>query len=126
MQSKGGHIMSIGISQNELDALENAFHLMWDKFPEVVRLIYKDREIIAVNEVGAKFGLSTGNKCSEEGPPEVHRDCQADRAMSTQKAAFNTMKFGENSATIYWLPVDGYPDVFIHFAAGTATGGDTT
>ncbi|MDR1329607.1 MAG: hypothetical protein LBK23_08415 [Oscillospiraceae bacterium] len=116
--------MSVNIPQSELDVLEKAFHLMWDKFPELVRLIYKDREVIAVNEVGAKFGLSEGNKCSEEGPPEAHRDCQANRAMSTQRAAFNTMKFGEKEVTIYWLPVDGYPDVFLHFAAGTATDGD--
>jgi hypothetical protein len=116
--------MSVNIPQSELEVLEKAFHLMWDKFPELVRLIYKDREVIAVNEVGAKFGLSKGNKCSEEGPPEAHRDCQADRAMSTQRAAFNTMKFGEKEVTIYWLPVDGYPDVFLHFAAGTATDGN--
>ena len=51
-----------------------AFHLMWDNFPEAVMITQKSREIIAVNNKAAEFGLKPGIKCSSIGKPENHKD----------------------------------------------------
>jgi hypothetical protein len=59
--------MSINIPQSELDALEKAFQLMWDNFPEAVQLTYKNREVIALNKASLKLGRTTGTKCSFRG-----------------------------------------------------------
>lgn len=31
---------------------------------------------------------------------------------------FKKGKFGEKEFIVYWLPVDGYPDLFVHFGVG--------
>ena len=42
------------------EELIQAFHVMWNDFPEAVMIIKKDREIIAVNSKAADFGLKPG------------------------------------------------------------------
>lgn len=110
--------MAINIEQSELDALERAFQLMWGNFPEPVQLTYKNREIIALNAACAKFGRLKGMKCSSHGAPEAHRGCLANRAMSTQQPVFKKSTYGDKAMIMYWLPVTGYPDIFIHFGVG--------
>jgi hypothetical protein len=111
-------ILDVNIQQSERDVLEKAFHLMWGKFPEAVQLTYKDREVVALNEASLKLGRSTGTKCSSRGAPEDHRGCLANQAMSTQQAVFRKMVFKGKEIITYWLPIEGYPDYFIHFAVG--------
>jgi hypothetical protein len=110
--------MSVNIPQSELDALEKAFHLMWGKFPEPVQLTYKDREIIALNDASLKLGRAKGTKCSSRGAPEDHQGCLANRAMSRQEAVFRKITVEGKELLVYWLPLDGYPDLFLHFAVG--------
>jgi hypothetical protein len=125
--NEGGlFIMGVDIQQSELEALEKAFQLMWGKFPEAVQLTYKDREVIALNDASLKLGRSTGTKCSSRGAPEDHRGCLANQAMSTQQAVFRKVTFKGKEIITYWLPVDGYPDVFIHFALGNLIDYDNT
>jgi hypothetical protein len=112
--------MSVNIPQSELDVLEKAFQLMWGNFPEAVQLTYKNREVIALNKASLKLGRSTGVKCSLRGKPEDHRGCLANQAMITQQPMFKKIKFYGKEIITYWLPVDGYPDIFIHFAIGNA------
>lgn len=38
----------------------NAFHIMWDNFPEPVTITQRSREIIAVNKKAAELGLTAG------------------------------------------------------------------
>ena len=38
----------------------NAFHIMWDNFPEPVTITQRSREIIAVNKKAAELGLKAG------------------------------------------------------------------
>jgi hypothetical protein len=112
--------MAVNIQQNELDTLEKAFQLMWGNFPEAVQLTYKDREVIALNKASLKLGRLTGVKCSSRGAPEDHRGCLANQAMSTQQPMFKKLKFYGKEIISYWLPIDGYPDFFVHFAIGNA------
>jgi hypothetical protein len=118
--------MSVNIPQNELDALEKAFHLMWGNFPEAVQLTYKNREVIALNKASLKIGRTTGTKCSLRGKPEDHRGCPANQVMKTQQPMFKKLKFYGREIITYWLPVDGYPDFFIHFAIGAIIDYDKT
>lgn len=110
--------MAVNIAQSELVALERAFQLMWGKFPEPVQLTHKNREIIALNAACAQFGRKQGMKCSSHGAPEAHRGCLADQAMRTQQAVYKKVKYGEKEMITYWLPVAGYPDLFLHFSIG--------
>jgi len=96
-----------------------AFHLMWGKFPEPVMLVHKSREILAVNEVCASAGGVVGNKCSEKGSPEQHKGCLANQALATQQARYSKNKSGEKEVIGYWIPVTGYPEIFVHFGIGT-------
>lgn len=110
--------MNMKIEQSELDALARAFQLMWGNFPEPVQLTYKNREIIALNAACEKIGRSKGMRCSSHGAPEAHSGCLANQALSTGKSVFKKTKYGGKEMITYWLPVDGYPDIFIHFGVG--------
>ncbi|MDR1133782.1 MAG: hypothetical protein LBL05_06430, partial [Synergistaceae bacterium] len=92
--------MAVNIPQSELDALENAFLLMWGNFPEAVQLTYKTREIIALNDAGVKLGRSKGMKCSSHGSPEGHRGCLANQAMSTRQPVFKKKIKGEREIIV--------------------------
>ncbi|MDR1030885.1 MAG: hypothetical protein LBL76_08435 [Treponema sp.] len=116
--------MGVAIPQSELDALEKAFQLMWGNFPEAVQLTYKNREVIALNKASLKLGRSKGTKCSTRGKPEDHQGCLANQVMSTQQSMFKKLNFYGREIITYWLPVDGYPDLFIHFAITTAIDND--
>ncbi len=95
-----------------------AFQLMWGNFPEPVTLVHKSREIIAVNKVCKDIGRTEGMNCAKLGEPENHKGCLANQALATQQPAFKKLKFGEREIISYWLPVDGYPEIFIHFGVG--------
>lgn len=96
-----------------------AFNLMWGKFPEPVMLVHRTREILAVNEVSRNAGGVTGSKCSEKGSPEQHKGCLANQALATQQAKYSRAKVGEREVIAHWIPVTGYPDIFVHFGVGT-------
>lgn len=62
-----------------------AFHLMWDHFPEPVMLIKRNRQIYAVNQKAASLGMSDQIKCSSMGDPQGHKGCLCNRP-STKSA----------------------------------------
>jgi hypothetical protein len=95
-----------------------AFHLMWDHFPEPVTLVHKSREVIAVNGACKSIGREVGINCATIGTPEAHKGCLANQALANRQPAFKKGKFGEKDIISYWLPIDGYPDFFIHFGVG--------
>ncbi len=95
-----------------------AFQLMWGNFPDPALLIHKNREIIALNEAGRKMGRVAGTICSSYGGPEAHRHCLANQALATGRPAFVKRKNGARDRISYWLPLEGQPDLFVHFIVG--------
>ena len=93
-----------------------AFHMMWDKFPGLVRLIHKNRTVLAVNETARNTGFEVGVACIKIGSPELHKGCKANVALSTKKA--QSQKLGEERIR-YWVPVKDCDDVYVHFLIDT-------
>ncbi|GEM_PF-96497 len=95
--------------------LINAFHLMWDNFPEPVGLVHKSREVAAVNK--GHF-YKPGDVCARSGHNGPHAGCLANQALSEKKAVAVARRnpAEEKDVITYWLPFDGYPDYFIHFS----------
>jgi len=96
-----------------------AFDLMWGNFPEPVMLVHKSREILAVNKTCRNTGGDAGGKCSEKGSPEQHKGCLANKALATQQTTYSKNKSGEREIIGYWMPITGYPEIFVHFGIGT-------
>jgi hypothetical protein len=95
-----------------------AFHLMWDQFPQVVLLLRKSREIVAANKEAEKFGFHPGLKCYQVvGQNEIHAGCKANLALQDNTAQrsiiFNKEKNRVSDA--YWLPVSPENDLYLHF-----------
>lgn len=97
-----------------------AFHMMWDDFPEAVMITQKSREIVAVNKAAANFGLKAGIKCSSVGSPENHRGCLCNKAVDTGKPVFITYEGNFGKAYGYWIPIAAKPEWVIHFGVGHA------
>lgn len=97
-----------------------AFHLMWDDFPEAVMITQKSREIVAVNKTAANFGLREGIKCSSVGKPENHKGCLCDRAINTGKPVAIIYEGAFGKAYGYWIPISAKPEWVIHFGVGYA------
>ena len=89
------------------------FHLMWDNFPGLARLINNKHEILASNEIARSNGFCEGCICAKVGPPETHKDCLLGKMFKTgtpQIQRFSKEKIKG------WMPVDGHPELCIHFA----------
>ncbi len=90
----------------------DAFHMMWGNFPEPVRLIHKDRRVLAVNEIAASRGMEVGVYCYSVGNPELHKVCGANEALVSKKGQRINAPDGRIR---FWSPVSNCPDVFVHF-----------
>lgn len=103
------------------EKLIEAFHLMYDHFPEGVQLAHKSKRVVAVNPACEAMGRSVGMICAEHGPAEAHKGCLALKAIKKHTAAWastpQSASIGQVSV-VFWLPIDGYPDFFIHFGVG--------
>ncbi len=107
---------SVQLPQSVIDA----FHLMWDGFPEPVQLNHKSRRIMAVNKAAAAMGLAPNLFCNKLGTPEQHRGCKANQCVATGQAQYVPIQKPGHEAVGFWLPVDGYPEFFIHFGVGVS------
>lgn len=101
------------------EELIQAFHVMWNDFPEAVMIIKKDREIIAVNSKAADFGLKPGMKCSSLGSPEQHKGCLCNRAADSKQTVAITYQGPFGKAYGYWIPISERPEWIIHFGVGS-------
>ena len=90
----------------------DAFQMMWGSFPEPVRLIYKDRRVLAVNKIAENRGMEVGVCCYSVGNPEFHKVCGANEALVTNKGQRMDAPDGRIR---FWSPVSNCPDVFVHF-----------
>ncbi len=97
-----------------------AFHLMWDNFPEAVMITQKSREIVAINKKAAEMGLAVGLRCSSMGEPTRHKGCLCDKAVDENKAQYVTYDGEFGKAYGYWIPIPEKPEWVIHFGVGHA------
>lgn len=103
------------MQQNDMkyEKLIRAFHQTWDKFPGIARLIDKNNYVFAVNKAAEAAGFEAGQICAKMGAPESHRGCKKALALSLQTAQ---MDRPTKDKIRTWLPLDGYPDLVIHFS----------
>ena len=98
-----------------------AFHLMWDHFPEPVMLIKRNCQIYAVNQKAASLGMSDQIKCSSMGDPQGHKGCLCNRAIDEKRTTCIIYESQAGKAYGYWMPVAGAEDYIIHFRVGAFT-----
>ena len=97
----------------EYEELIHAFHLTWDTFPGVARLIDKENHVLAANRAAEAAGLAPGQICAKMGAPESHRGCKKALVLSTGEAQIDRPVENKIRA---WAPIDGYPDLVVHFS----------
>ena len=103
------------------EKLLESFHLMWDHFPECVQLTHKSFRVLAVNPAASLIGREVGMICAKHGPPEAHKGCLAGAMFKEQKAMWKAvppLQDGKVGTVAFWLPIDGYPDFYLHFGVG--------
>ncbi|MDR1483118.1 MAG: hypothetical protein LBI74_10890 [Synergistaceae bacterium] len=95
----------------------DAFHLMWDNFPDPVSLVHRSREVIAVSKAHENY-LEPGVICARTGCDGPHTACLANEALKSGKTIVcpNHSKTEDKERLTYWIPLDGYPDYFVHFS----------
>lgn len=107
-------------SNINLKPLIEAFNLIWNRYPEPAMLIHRSKKMVAVNRACRDFGGQDGAVCAEYGDPSHHRGCLADEALSRGKAMSVDRELpGEERMVVYWLPVEGYSDYYVHFFSGS-------
>lgn len=92
-----------------------------DHFPEAVQLAHKSFRVLAVNPAASLIGREVGMTCAKHGPPEAHAGCLAQSTLKKQKAMWKATppaKEGKVGTVVFWLPIDGYPDFYLHFGMG--------
>lgn len=103
----------------------NAFHAMWDNFPEPVTITQRSREIIAVNTAAANYGLKAGIKCSSIGKPEDHKGCLCNKAIDSKQGIGVSYEGPLGRAYGFWIPIAGRPEWVLHFSVGRTVQYDT-
>lgn len=96
----------------------DAFHEMWDMFPEPVMMIKKSREIIALNPACGKSGVKPGMRCSSVGAPALHKGCRCNEAVDEKKTVAITYQSPAGKSFGFWVPVANKPEWILHFNVG--------
>ena len=96
------------------EKLIECFHAMWNNYPYMVRLIRKDRIVLAVNKASAAAGLCVGELCSAVGLKEAHAGCLANSALKEKQGKHQLT--GDGLRLKFWIPIEGREDVFVHFS----------
>ncbi|MDR3175104.1 MAG: hypothetical protein LBU06_01010 [Desulfovibrio sp.] len=102
--------------------LLESFHLMWDHFPECVQLTDKSFLVLAVNPAAGAIGREAGMTCAKHGPSEGHKGCKAQKTIKEHRATWTAIppaQEGKLGTVVFWLPIDGYPDYYLHFGVGS-------
>lgn len=91
--------------------LIRAFHIFWDSYPVHVRLIRRDRTVLAGNKAAEEKGMVAGTHCfpNENG----HPGCLGNLALDAGRAEVRSFPNGRQQ---FWIPVQGREDVFVHFS----------
>ena len=107
---------SVTLPQNVIDA----FHLMWNGFPEPVMLTHKSFKVMAINRACAAHGMEPGFHCNKLGGPERHKGCLAQQCVRSGETQYVPIPLPDREAVGFWLPIEGYPDFFLHLGVGTS------
>ncbi len=99
------------------EKLAEAFHLLYDSFPGVAQLNHKPKRIVAVNPAARAFGRQEGMICSQHGSPDQHKGCLAEKALQEGQSVCMPPMADGTGLTVFWLPIEGYSDYYIHFAS---------
>ena len=99
------------------EELIEAFHLMWDNYPEQVRLIDRRFTVIAGNPAYTEAGGQTDVHCNV-GDPAMHRGCKAIAALNAKEAMTTRTEVAGIPWESFWVPVAGEDDYYIHFTNG--------
>ena len=100
------------------ELLIESFHAMWNNYPYMVRLIRKDRVVLAVNKACAAAGLLPGVLCSAAGTKEAHAGCLFSLALKENTGKHQLTADGARLK--FWIPIEGRDDVFVHFSVPSA------
>ena len=96
-----------------------AFHMMWGNFPEPVTLVHKSFYVMALNKACAKSGvLEPGMKCNKIGRPQDHAGCLAQKAITSGQTMYCYNRRDDRDQIGYWIPLDEYPEFYVHFGIG--------
>ena len=95
-----------------------AFHLMWDEFPEPAQLHHKSKMILAVNKASVALGMQPGIFCYKLGSPESHKGCLAGKCLQEGRAQYVCASMGGREFVGFWQPVAGHPDLYVHYNVG--------
>ena len=94
---------------------------MFDHYPEAAQLTHKSKRIVALNPACEAIGRHAGMIRAKHGPPEAHKGCLAMDAPKKHKAEVTIAEHDSperRKYAVFWLPIEGYPDFYVHFSAG--------
>ncbi|HZZ83796.1 MAG TPA: hypothetical protein VFE30_04610 [Anaeromyxobacteraceae bacterium] len=94
-----------------------AFHMMWDHFPDPVMLIQRDRTIVATNLAARGQGIADGTRCFRlNGVTDGScAGCLANQALRAGKSESVEGSYQGKSIRGYWVPLNGRDDLYLHF-----------
>ena len=104
--------------EKTLEQIIEAFDMMWGSFPDPVRLIDRNFNIVAANEAFTSTGGQINVKCNV-GDPAMHKGCQAIAALNSGETKIMTSELGGRNWDSYWVPVKGTKDYYVHFTCNT-------
>lgn len=104
------------VREDEKEMVE-AFHAMWDNYPEQVRLIDRKFRIVAGNKAYLAFGGMVNVKCNI-GDPKMHQGCQAIACLNDRQTKIKSTEINGVKWDSYWVPVEGKDDYYVHFTNG--------
>ena len=90
-----------------------AFHLMWDAFPGMARLIDRWHRVIAANPIAQSKGFVPDVLCAKVASPDIHKKCKMAVTLKTGEAHADRVIEDRIRG---WQPVPDYPDLVVHFA----------
>ncbi|MDR3204380.1 MAG: hypothetical protein LBV23_06515 [Deltaproteobacteria bacterium] len=108
----------LGDTENQL---AQAFHQMFDNFPEWAQLTHKSFRVVAVNPAMKALGRKEGLSCNEGGEPMGHSGCWAQTALASGKPVWAKQPLSlpdSLGGVVFWIPIEGHPDYFVHFTIG--------
>lgn len=96
-----------------------AFHQMWGNFPEPASLVHKSFCVMAINKAHEKLGfIHPGMHCNKVGQPQDHAGCLARKAVAEKRTRYCFRRDDEQDQFGFWIPLDDYPDFFVHTGVG--------
>ena len=95
------------------EKLIEAFHIMWDEFPGMARLIDDHHVVVAANPFAEERGFVPGAICVKMGDPAIHRGCKHAKMFETGSAQYDNVMPDRVRG---WMPVKGHSNLCVHFA----------